>query len=330
MNLETDYLGLKLAHPVLPGASPMVDSLDNVRRLEDAGAPAIVMHSLFEEQIERELSARHAHRERHEESFGEATTYFPDDDEFSLGPDEYLSQLRRIREAVSVPVIGSLNGIRLGGWVDYAGLIEQAGASALELNMYFLPSDPSDSGGDIERRMLEIVRAVKGNIGIPLAVKLSPFFSSLSHFVQELEVLGVDGVVLFNRFYQPDIDTEKLEVTPHLELSHSSELRLRLRWLAILFGRVKGTLIASGGVHKTDDVVKAVMAGAGGVQVVSSLLRFGPEHLQTLIKGFESWMDEREYDSLKKLRGSMSLRHAPNPEALERANYLRMLQVWRT
>ncbi len=330
MNLETNYLGLKLAHPILPGASPLVDNMDKVRRLEDAGAPALVMHSLFEEQIELELTARHYHQDRHEESFGEATSYFPDDDEFTLGPDEYLERIRRIREAVSVPVIGSLNGIRLGGWVDYAGLIERAGASALELNMYFLPTDASESAADTERRMLEIVKAVKGAIKIPLAVKLSPFFSSLPHFTQELEVIGVDGIVLFNRFYQPDIDIENLEATPHLELSHPAELRLRLRWLAILFGQTKATLIASGGVHRTQDVIKAVMAGAGGVQVVSSLLKFGPEHLQTLIKGLSSWMEQREYESLKPIQGSMSLRHAPNPEALERANYLRMLQVWRT
>ncbi len=330
MNLETDYMGLKLAHPILPGASPLVDKIDQVRRLEDAGAPAIVMHSLFEEQIEMDQNAEHYHRERHEESFGEATSYFPNDDEFALGPDEYLKQIQRIRDAVNVPVVGSLNGVHLGGWVDYAGMIQQAGASALELNMYFLPTDPSESAADIERRMLEIVRAVKSNLSIPLAIKLSPRFSSLPHFVQELDVIGVDGVILFNRFYQPDIDINSLEVTPSLELSHPSELRQRLRWLAILYGQAKASLIASGGVHKTQDVVKAIMAGADGVQVVSSLLRFGPEHLQTLIMGFRSWIEQNEYDSLSRLRGSMSLKRAPNPEALERANYLRMLQVWRT
>lgn len=330
MNLETDYMGLKLAHPILPGASPLVDKIDQVRRLEDAGAPAIVMHSLFEEQIEMEQNAEHYHRERHEESFGEATSYFPNDDEFALGPDEYLKQIQRIRDAVKVPVIGSLNGVRLGGWVDYAGMIQQAGASALELNMYFLPTDPSESAADIERRMLEIVRAVKSNLSIPLAIKLSPRFSSLPHFVQELDVIGVDGVILFNRFYQPDIDINSLEVTPSLELSHPSELRQRIRWLAILYGQAKASLIASGGVHKTQDVIKAIMAGADGVQVVSSLLKFGPEHLQTLIMGFRSWIEQNEYDSLSRLRGSMSLQRAPNPEALERANYLRMLQVWRT
>ncbi len=329
MNLETDYLGIKLKHPILPGASPLVDDLDRVRRLEDSGAPAIVMHSLFEEQIERELSAVHYHRDRHEESFAEATTYFSKEEDFPLGPDEYLQRIRRIKEITSIPVIGSLNGVRLGGWIEYAGLIEQAGADALELNMYFLPTEPSDSAGDIERRMLEIVRAVKSNITIPVAVKLSPFFSSLPHFVQELEALRVDGVILFNRFYQPDIDIELKEAISHLQLSDPSELRMRLRALAILYGQVGATLIASGGVHRTEDVVKAIMAGAGGVQIVSALLQLGPEHLQTLVKGLELWMEAHGYESIPQLQGCMSLRNAPNPEAIERANYLKMLQVWK-
>ena len=239
MDLSTTYLGLKLPHPLMPGASPMVDDLDNVRRLEDAGAAAIVMHSLFEEQISREQVATFVHTESHGQSFAEALTYFPSPEAFALGPEEYLEHVRKVKQAVSVPVIGSLNGFTLGGWLDYARLIEQAGADALELNVYFLGSDPAESGAAIEERTVEMVKAVRGAVRIPVAVKLSPFYTSLAHFAGQLDEAGADGLVLFNRFYQPDIDVEELQVRRQIHLSTSAELPLRLPWLALLSPKVK-------------------------------------------------------------------------------------------
>jgi dihydroorotate dehydrogenase (fumarate) len=267
--------------------------------------------------------------EEHEESFAEALSYFPKASEFSLGPDEYLDQLRSICEAVSVPVIGSLNGITARGWLDYAKQIEETGADALELNVYYLATDPDEESLAVEARTLEIVRAVRAALRIPIAVKLSPFFSALPHFVRELEQAGADGLVLFNRFYQPDIDVENLEAEPTLQLSDPSELLLRLRWLAIIAPAVGIPLAASGGVHSGMDAIKAVMAGASVVQVVSALLRKGPEHLKTMRLEMERWMEEHEYESLRQMLGSMSLAHCPDPNAFSRANYMRILQSWR-
>jgi dihydroorotate dehydrogenase (fumarate) len=329
MDLSTEYLGLKLDSPLMPGASPLADSLDMVRRLEDAGASAIVMRSLFEEQITREMIGNVLAVEEHEESFAEALSYFPKASEFSFGPDEYLDQLRGISKAVSIPVIGSLNGITVRGWLDYARQIEEAGADALELNVYYLATDPGEESVAVEKRTLDIVRAVRGALRIPIAVKLSPFFSALPHFARELEQAGANGLVLFNRFYQPDIDIENLEAEPTLYLSDPSELLLRLRWLAIVAPLVKLPLAVSGGVHSGVDAIKSVMAGASAVQVVSALLRRGPEHLKTLRLEMERWMEEHEYTSLKQMLGSMSLAHCPNPNAFSRANYMRILQSWR-
>jgi dihydroorotate dehydrogenase (fumarate) len=329
MDLSTEYLGLKLDSPLMPGASPLADSLDMVRRLEDAGASAIVMRSLFEEQITREMIGNVLAVEEHEESFAEALSYFPKASEFSFGPDEYLDQLRGISKAVSIPVIGSLNGITVRGWLDYARQIEEAGADALELNVYYLATDPGEESVAVEKRTLDIVRAVRGALKIPIAVKLSPFFSALPHFARELEQAGANGLVLFNRFYQPDIDIENLEAEPTLYLSDPSELLLRLRWLAIVAPLVKLPLAVSGGVHSGVDAIKSVMAGASAVQVVSALLRRGPEHLKTLRLEMERWMEEHEYSSLKQMLGSMSLAHCPNPNAFSRANYMRILQSWR-
>jgi dihydroorotate dehydrogenase (fumarate) len=272
MDLSTRYLGLELSHPLMPGASPMVDDLDTVKRLEDAGASAIVMHSLFEEQIQREQVSAFVHTVSHEQSFAEALSYFPSSDAFALGPHEYLEQLRKIKAAVSVPVIASLNGYTLGGWLDYARLMQEAGADALELNVYQLATDPDESGDSIEARTIEMVRAVRGAVKVPLAVKLSPFYTALGHFTRRLDQAGVDGLVLFNRFYQPDIDIEELQVRRAVYLSHSSELPLRLRWLAILSGKVKASLAVSGGVHTVVDVIQSVMTGAHAVQIVSALL----------------------------------------------------------
>ena len=329
MDLSTTYLGFKLPNPLMPGASPLVDDLDTVKHLEDAGAAAIVMHSLFEEQITREQLG-HLHAvEMHEDSFAEALSYFPQPQEYRLGPEAYLEQIRKIKAMVKVPVIASLNGTSPAGWLDYAKLIEQAGADALELNVYYLATQAWETSESVERRTLEAVRVVTGAVKIPVAVKLSPFYSALANLAKQLDEAGADALVLFNRFYQPDIDVEELEVVPSLQLSDSSELLLRLRWLAILSGHVKGSLACSGGVHSPLDAIKAVMAGAHAVQLVSALLKREPAYLQTVRSGMERWMEEHEYSSLSQMHASMSHQKSPNPQALERANYMRILQGWR-
>lgn len=330
MDLSTTYLGFHLPHPLMPGASPMVDHLDTVKRLEEAGAAAIVMHSLFEEQIVQEQLATIHYLELHADSHVEAISYFPRPSEFTLGPEQYLDQLARIKAAVSVPVIASLNGTTVGGWVEYARRIQEAGADALELNVYYLATNLKEPAEAVERRTLDILRAIKRDVTLPIAVKLSPFFSSLGHFAAELDAVGVDGLVLFNRFYQPDIDIELLDVVPRLELSSSSELLLRLRWLAMLSGRINASLAVTGGVHTAVDAIKALMAGADAVQMVSALLRRGPEHLRAVREEMERWLEEHEYDSLQQMRGSMNMARSPDPAALERSNYIRILQGWRT
>ncbi len=329
MDLSTRYLGLDLPHPLMVGASPLVDEMDTVRRLEDAGCAAIVMHSLFEEQITREQLGTEMDMELHADSFAEALSYFPQPQEYRLGPEQYLEQIRRIKGAVKVPVIGSLNGTTPAGWLNYAKLIEQAGADALELNVYYLATQAWETSDGVERRTLESIKTVKGSVKIPVSVKLSPFYSSLANFAKQLADAGADGLVLFNRFYQPDIDVEELEVVPSLQLSDSSELLLRLRWLAILSGHFKGSLACSGGVHSHLDAIKAVMAGADAVQLVSALLRRGPEYLVSVREGMVRWMEEHEYASLEQMHASMSHQNSPNPQALERANYMRILQGWK-
>ncbi|MFN0006687.1 MAG: dihydroorotate dehydrogenase-like protein [Planctomycetota bacterium] len=329
MDLSTTYLGLRLAHPLVCGASPLVDDLDMVRRLEDAGTSAIVMHSLFEEQIEGETLAHVRHREAHSDAHAEARSYLPEASEYHLGPEEYLEQIRRIRAAVKVPVIASLNGTTPGAWLSYAKLMEQAGASALELNLYELVTDPEVESAGVERRAVEVVESVCGSLSIPVAVKLSPFYTALSSFAKMLERAGADGLVLFNRFYQPDIDVENLEVLRTLRLSDPSELNLRLRWLAILRGNVRCSLAASGGIHGGLDAVKAVMAGADAVQMVSAVLRHGPQALGRARNEMHEWMLSHEYVSVTQMRGSMSLERCPDPRAFERANYIHILQSWR-
>ena len=327
MNLTTRYLGLTLAHPFMPGASPLVDRIDTVLQLEDAGASAIVMHSLFEEQITR---ARFGQDQLQALSPGsaEASSYFPAGTDYALGPDRYLEQLSLIKSRVGVPVIASLNGTTPAGWLEFARLIERAGADALELNFYHVATDLFEDASSVERRVVDIVAVLKESIAIPLAVKLSPFYSSLPHLAAQLDRIGADGIILFNRFYQPDIDPLTLETVPQLHLSDSSELLLRLRWLAILFGRLRGSLAVSGGVHEPVDAVKAVMAGAGGVQIVSALLKRGPAYLREMIAGFAQWAEEHEYESLDQMRGSMSLARCPDPASFERGNYVRILQSW--
>ena len=329
MNLSTTYLGLKLAHPLMAGASPLVDDMGMVKRLEDAGVSAIVMHSLFEEQITREEQGTILDMELHANSNAEAISYLPVPDEFRLGPEKYLEQIRRIKEAVSVPVIASLNGTTPAGWLHYGKLMQEAGADALELNVYYIPTDAKESSSEVEKRTLDIVRAVKSEVKIPVAVKLSPFFSSLAHFAVELEAAGADGLVLFNRFFQPDINVEELLAEPSLQLSGPSDLLLRLRWLAVLHGHVKGSLAVTGGVHDGIGALKAVMAGADAVQMVSALLIHGPERLAQTRTGLAEWLEEHEYESLAQAKGSMSLLKSPNPQAFTRANYMRILNGWK-
>jgi dihydroorotate dehydrogenase (fumarate) len=329
VDLTTEYLGLKLSHPLVAGAGPLADTLDGVKRLEDAGAAAIVLRSLFEEQITREQMSEHINLDRHGESFAEAASYFPSPHAFALGPFEYLDHLRRAKAAVRVPVIASLNGATPGGWIEYARLMEQAGADALELNLYRISTDPDTTGEGIEREAIETVRAVKKGVAIPVAVKLSPFYTAIANVARALDLAGADGLVLFNRFYQPDIDAEELTATRTLHLSDSSELRLRLHWIAILSGRVRASLAVTGGVHTALDVVKATMAGAHVTQTVSALLMHGPEHLRTIVADLAAWMQEHEWDSLVRMRGNMNLAKVPDPDAYERANYMLMLQSWR-
>jgi dihydroorotate dehydrogenase (fumarate) len=330
MDLSTTYLGLALPHPLIVGASPLCDDLDTVRRLEDAGAAAIVMHSVFEEQITRERGRSLDDLDANLDAFAEASSFLPKQSDFRIAPDEYLEQIRRIRAAVAMPVIGSLNCVTPAGWHDYARSIQSAGASALELNTYYIASDPSEDSASVERRTLEIVREVKRAITIPIAVKLSPFFSALAHFASELESAGADGLVLFNRFLQPDIDVVELDVRPLHVLTDRGELLLRLRWLAILSGQNRRLdLAASGGVYEPIDVVKAVMSGAHAVQTVSALLRHGPGHMRLLREGLARMLDELGYHSIAEVRGCMNLAKCPDASAFERANYVRVLNSWR-
>lgn len=327
MNLATSYMGFELPHPLVPGAGPFVDSLDTVRRLEDAGAPMIVMHSLFEEQIAREEVNVTRSIETPKDSYAEALSYFPEPEDFVLGPEDYLEQIRKIKAAVAVPVIGSLNGTTEGGWLRYARLIEQAGADGLELNLYELALDLGETGSEVERRGLEVVRAVKGSVKIPVAVKLSPFYSSIGNFARRLDEMGADALVLFNRFYQPDIDVEEQELL-RVNLSSPAELLLRVRWIGALSGRIRASLAATGGVHTAIDVVKAVMAGAHAAQMVSALLQHGPAYLRKVRDDLARWLEEHEFESLRQMQGSMNLLRCRDPGAYQRANYIRLLQSW--
>jgi len=328
MNLATDYLGLKLRTPFVVGASPFCENTAVARQLQDAGAGALVMRSLFEEQIDAEARALVHHIETPADSHSEASSYFPQFSEYLLSPERYLGQLADLKRELTIPVIASLNGTRPGGWTDYARRFEAAGADAVELNLYQLVTDGAIPADQVEADMVETVRQVVRAVTVPVAVKISPFHTSPAQFVRALETAGAKGVVLFNRFYQPDFNIEELVVSPQLALSDRSELLLRLRWLAIISPQLRGSLAATGGVHTTTDVVKALLAGAHTVQLVSVLLRHGPRFLTTLVNGLQDWLREHEYDSLDQLRGAMSHRRCPDPAAFERANYIRILQTW--
>jgi dihydroorotate dehydrogenase (fumarate) len=328
MNLSTRYMGFNLRSPLIIGASPMVDDLSMVKRLEDAGASAVVMHSLFEEQLVREQIATFSFVDGPSEAFAEAITYFPTPEHFVLGPDDYLNQIRKIHEQVDIPVIGSLNGMTPGGWLNYARQIEQAGADGLELNVYFLATDPDEMSQRIETQTIEMLQLVKNAVSIPVAVKLYPFYTSFANIAQSLAQAGADALVMFNRFYQPDIDLENLEVQRRLKLSDPSELLLRLRWLAILSGRIHSSLAASGGIHSGADAIKAIMCGADIVQLVSVLLQHGPEYISTIEKEMTHWLELHDYASLNELKGAMGLRRCPDPKTYERANYVELLKSW--
>lgn len=329
MDLRTHYMGLELRSPFIVGASPLSRELDTARELEDRGAGALVVHSLFEEQIEQEELSTHHHLAVHEDSHAEAISYFPEPMEFVRGPDAYLEHLSRLKSSLSIPVIGSLNGTTPHGWTRYAASMQQAGADGIELNVYHVATDPDEDPRAVEQRYIDVLEAVRGEVTIPVAMKLSPFFSAPVFMARKLDEHGAAGLVLYNRFYQPDLDLEELAVTPSLSLSTSEALRLRLRWLAAVFPRVGCSLAASGGVHTARDAIKAIMSGASAVQLVSALLKNGPAHLARMRTEMAEWMVENEYDSVRHMTGCMSLTRCPNPAEYERVNYMAVLQSWR-
>ena len=329
MNLTTNYLGMVLKNPIVASSSPLSHSVDSIRRLEDAGASAVVMYSLFEEQIGFDSYYVDYHLTQGIDSYAESLSYFPDMHSYNVGPDEYLELIRQAKQAVNIPIIGSLNGASVGGWTDYAALIEQAGADALELNIYYLPTSSDITGFEVESIYLDILATVREAVTIPLAVKLSPFFSSIANMSARLADHGADGLVLFNRFYQPDFDLENLEVAPRLVLSNSNELRLPLRWVAILYGRLEADLAITSGVHTSQDVIKGLMAGAKVTMMASELLQNGVRRIGQVLNEIVAWLTEREYESVMQMIGSMSQKHCAEPAAFERANYMKMLQSYR-
>jgi dihydroorotate dehydrogenase (fumarate) len=329
MNLTTNYLGMLLKNPIVASSSPLSHNVDSIRRLEDAGAAAVVMYSLFEEQIGFDSYYIDHHLTQGTDSYAESISYFPDMQSYNVGPDEYLNLIRRAKEAVKIPIIGSLNGASVGGWTDYATLIEEAGADALELNVYYLPTNTTIDGSDVEALYLDILSSVREVVTIPVAVKLSPFFSSIANMASRLSTQGADGLVLFNRFYQPDFDLENLEVATRLVLSNSNELRLPLRWVAILYGRVNADLAITSGVHTSQDVIKGLMAGAKVTMMASELLQNGIRRIGQVLNELVMWLNEREYESVTQMIGSMSQKHCAEPAAFERANYMKMLQSYR-
>lgn len=329
MNLETTYLGMKLRTPLVPSASPLSEEIVNIKRMEDAGAAAVVLYSLFEEQLRLETYELNHHLTYGTESFPEALTYFPQPQEFHLGPEGYLNHIRRAKQAVDIPIIASLNGSTVGGWIDFARLIEEAGADALELNVYHIPSDMTISGAEIEQRYVEVLKAVKAAVKIPVAIKLSPFFSNFANMAKRFDEAGANGLVLFNRFYQPDIDLESLEVRPNVLLSTPQALRLPLTWIGILYGRLRADLAATSGVHDATDVVKMLMVGANVTMMAAALLRYGIEHLRRVEQNLQAWMEEYEYESVQQMQGSMSQKNSADPSAFERAQYMKALQSYK-
>ncbi|PYP83991.1 MAG: dihydroorotate dehydrogenase-like protein [Blastocatellia bacterium AA13] len=330
MDLSTEYMGLKLKNPIVPSASPLSRGLDAIRKLEDAGAAAVVMYSLFEEQITLDSFYIAYYLTHGTESYAESLNYFPDVYSYDIGPDEYVNLIRRAKEAVDIPIIGSLNGVSAGGWTDYACLIEEAGADAIELNVYYIPTNPDMPSSEVEAMYIDTLRSIKRLVSIPIAMKLSPYFSSTSYIARRLAQAGASALVLFNRFYQPDLDLERLEVAPRLVLSESDELRLPLRWVAILYGRLPIDFAITSGVHTYQDALKAMMAGAKIAMMASELLKNGLGRIEEILAEMTRWMEEHEYDSVKQMIGSLSQKHVAEPAAFERANYMRTLGSYRT
>lgn len=329
MDLTTKYLGFNLRSPLVPAACPLCDDIDNLKRMEEAGAGAVVLHSLFEEQLRADRNELAQRMEQGTESFAEAITYFPEPSDFKLGPEMYLEHIAKAKKAVKMPVIASLNGSTLGGWTDYAKQIQQAGADALELNLYSIPTDPEVSSSMVEDTYVKIVQSVKAQVTIPVAVKVSPFFTNFAYMAKRFDQAGADGLVLFNRFYQPDIDLENLEVMPNILLSTPMAMRLPLRWIAILFGRIRPDLAASSGVHRASDAIKMVMAGASVATMASALLRHGIKHITAVETEMKQWMEEHEYESITQMRGSMSQRSCPDPSSFERAQYMKAISTFK-
>ncbi|MCF7859545.1 MAG: dihydroorotate dehydrogenase-like protein [Candidatus Cloacimonetes bacterium] len=330
MDLTTTYMGLKLKNPIVPSASPLSETVDSVKALEDAGASAVVVYSLFEEQIAHESGELDHYLHYGSESYAEATSYFPEPEEFKMGPYEYLDHIANLKKAVDIPVIGSLNGVSNGGWVKYARNIQEAGADGLELNIYYIPTNPNLTAAEVETMYIDTLTAIKENISIPIAVKLSPYFTSLANVAKRLDKAGADALVMFNRFYQPDFDLNNLEVVPNLVLSTSWEMRLPLRWTAILYGKIKSSLAVTSGVNSPEDVIKVMMAGGDAAMICSELLKNGPKRITEILDGVKNWMTENEYDSIDLMKGSMSQKAVGEPAAFERANYMKTLQSYKT
>ncbi|MFZ3265864.1 MAG: dihydroorotate dehydrogenase-like protein [Terriglobales bacterium] len=325
-DLSTRYLGLNLRTPLVASASPLSQEIASIRRLEDAGASAVVLYSLFEEQLRQESLELDFYLNEGTESYAESLSYFPEPAEFNLGPDEYLEHIRKAKAAVNVPIIASLNGSSVGGWIQYATQIEDAGADALECNVYWIVTDPNTTSAEVEQHYIDILEAVKTAVHIPVAIKLSPFFSNFANMAKRLDAAGADGLVLFNRFYQPDIDLEALELTPHVLLSTPQAMRLPLTWIGILHGRVKANLAATSGIHGAEDVIKLLMVGADVTMLCSTLLRNGIDHLRSVEQGVRQWMESHEYDSVQQMKGSMSQIRCADPSAFERAQYMRAVK----
>lgn len=329
MDLSTKYMGMKLKNPIVPSASPLMYEVSSIKKLEAAGASAVVLHSLFEEQITHEALELNYLTTQGSESYAEAITYFPEPEVYHLGPDEYLNHIKTLKDSVNIPVIASLNGVTTGGWLEYASKIEAAGADGLELNIYFIPTNTQQAGTEVEQLYIDILKTVKSEIKIPIAVKLSPFFSSIANIAHQLDQNGANALVLFNRFYQPDIDLETLDVIPNIFLSTPQAMRLPLRWVAILYGRIKADIAATSGIHNAEDVLKMLMVGANVTMMCSALLKNGPEHITKVLDEMQMWMEEHEYSSIQQMIGSMSHKSVREPAAYERANYMKVLSSYR-
>ncbi|HXX42561.1 MAG TPA: dihydroorotate dehydrogenase-like protein [Chthoniobacterales bacterium] len=330
MNLTTRYLGFKLRTPLVPSASPLSEKIDNIKRMEDAGASAIVFHSLFEEQLRHDRHQLEFYLQQGTEAYAEALSFFPEQAEFKIGPESYVEHIAEAKAATDIPIIGSVNGATFGGWMKYAKQIEEAGADALELNIYNVASDPKRSADDLENEYLTIITSIKGQLKIPVAVKLSPFFTNFAQFARRVDRCGADALVLFNRFYQPDIELETLEISPNILLSTPMAMRLPMRWIAMLYGRIGASLAATSGIHRATDALKMLMAGADVTMLCSVLLRRGIDYIKVLENEIRAWMEEHEYESIEQLKGSMSQKNCPDPTAFERAQYMRALATYPT